>query len=89
MNSEEANAFRQVTVQAVDPVNRLLQIEADECHVDIFVPLDCAIVSNQERVRLHFLLPGDQVQVDLVLEDGMPVARSILLFRLEEYPLAS
>ena len=64
-------------IQQVDPVARELAVLVNGVPMIFYVPLDCDICVNDERVRMRLLQPNDHVGVVYSVEHGVTIARSI------------
>lgn len=64
-------------IQQVDTVNRELQVLVADTPVCFDVPLDCAVILNDERVKLRLLLPTDRVRITYAEAQGRRTARLV------------
>jgi hypothetical protein len=64
-------------INEVDPISRELNLRAGEEALQLYVPLDCPIVLNSERVKLRLLQPGDRARVCSTRAHGIVIALSI------------
>ena len=65
-------------IQSVDPIGRELVL-LDGRERSFYVPLDCPIILNEERVKLRLLQPMDRATVRYTREHSHAVARSIVV----------
>jgi hypothetical protein len=66
-------------ILAVDPIGRELSMDVDGATVTFYVPLDCSIILNDERVKLRLLQPMDRAVVRYTNRCDHPIAYSILV----------
>jgi hypothetical protein len=66
-------------IHVVDPISRELVLLTKKVPVAFYVPLDCLITLNEERVKLRLLQPMDRATVLFTQEHGRAVARSIVV----------
>jgi hypothetical protein len=66
-------------IQAVDPVGRELTLAVDGTIVTFYVPLDCPIMLNDERVKMRLLQPMDRACVQYSQRSEHPIACSVVV----------
>jgi hypothetical protein len=64
-------------IQTLDPMNREMTLLVGGELKEFYVPLDCWILLNDERVKLRMLQPLDRAIVAFARSEGHLVARSI------------
>jgi len=64
-------------IQQVDPVSRELVVLRNGDQVRFYVPIDCKILLNDERVKLRLLQPMDQACISFTRDNDHFVAHSI------------
>jgi hypothetical protein len=64
-------------IQQVDPVSREVVVQHDGQQISFYVPIDCKILLNDERVKLRMLQPMDQVYISFTRVHSHFVAHSI------------
>jgi hypothetical protein len=64
-------------IETLDPVNREMTLLVGGEFKAFYVPLDCWILLNDERVKLRMLQPLDRAIVAFARSEGHLVARSI------------
>jgi hypothetical protein len=64
-------------IQTLDPIAREMTLLAGDEWKEFYVPLDCWILLNDERVKLRMLQPMDRAVVTFARSEGHLVARSI------------
>ena len=64
-------------IQQVNPVSRELVVLRNGNQINFYVPIDCQILLNDERVKLRLLQPMDQACISFTLENDHFVAHSI------------
>lgn len=75
--SQPAVSQTEGVIEQVDPINRELTLNVEDELVCFYVPLNCPVVLNHERVKLRLLQPLDRAAVQYMVDRGTPVALSI------------
>ena len=65
------------TIEQVDPISRELNLRVGDELWHLYVPFDCPIVLNDERVKLRLLQSTDAAYVMYTQEHDTPIAVSI------------
>jgi hypothetical protein len=66
-------------IQAVDPIGRELTLKTHGTTVTFYVPLDCPITLNDERVKMRLLQPMDWATVWYSRRSEHPIACSVVV----------
>ncbi len=76
--SQETNVRElEGVIQQVDPVSRELVVLRNGDQIRFYVPIDCQILLNDERVKLRLLQPMDQACISFTRDNDHFVAHSI------------
>jgi hypothetical protein len=71
------SAVQQGILLHVDSMRREVQFQAGEQLLQLYVPRDCFIALNDERVKLRMLQPFDPARIRWMRENGRAVAEAI------------
>ncbi len=74
-------------IKHVDPVGRELPVIVDGVCMNFFVPIQCTICMNDERVKLQLLQPQDRARLAYSVEHGITTAHSITVATFTAAPL--
>ena len=66
-------------IQQVDPVSREVVVQHVGKQISFYVPIDCKILINDERVKLRMLQPMDHACISFIRVDNLFVAHSIVM----------
>ena len=67
----------QGVVQAVDPINRQVQVVVNGRRETVDVPPDCTVLLRGERVKLRLMQPWDRLRLRIRDLSGTLVAQAI------------
>lgn len=66
-------------IETVDPIGRELTMKLGQGSITFYVPLSCAIVLNDERVKLRLLQSMDRAVVRYSWRGDLAIAKSVVV----------